>query len=366
MTKPDIKFELTREAALKNFLVMKRQNLNMQQLIESQADTPMYYGSEFRETSVLEPLLSKHPNWSHLKSILENGSNWKLEELDEEKRISDLLEALDFGNHKGASKQPELLKELLTKDVKYGYAFSVPIEKLPSIPGICDAPMNIQEQNSINKLGEIVSKERLTHDQSYKWGSDTSVNSRIKEEDLLPCVFGHALRRFINKVVAMRLKYPNHRILCSKIDFKSAFRRMHLSWETALRSTTLLPEDEIALIFIRLTFGGKACPSEWSCLSELVCDLTNAIISDEDWDPEVLFNRQSLELPVPEFLDDDEQIAEARELVFDIPVDDKGYADVFIDDLFATCVDLPNTDNARRLERAPLLAIDAVARPLLK
>lgn len=75
MSKPDITFELTKEAAHKNFLVLKKHKLNMQQLIESQADTPMYYGSEFRETQLLEPLLERHPNWTHLKSILENGSN---------------------------------------------------------------------------------------------------------------------------------------------------------------------------------------------------------------------------------------------------------------------------------------------------
>ena len=366
MSKPDISFEFNSEAAHKNYLTMKKHDFDMQRLIESQVNTPMYYGSEFRETKLLEPLLVRHPNWSHLKSILENGSDWNLEDLDEEQRKADLLEALEFGNHKGASEQPELLKELLLKDVAYGYCFLVPKYKLTSIPGVCVAPMNVQDQFSINEYGEIVPKERLTHDQSYKWGSGTSVNSRTKEEDLLPCIFGHALRRFINKVVAMRLKYPNCRILCSKIDFKSAFRRMHLAWKTALRCCTLLPDEDLALIFTRLTFGGKACPSEWGCLSEIVCDLTNAIISDEDWDPETLFNQQSLELPAPEFLDDDVPIAEARELVFDLPVDDKGCSDVFIDDLFAACVDLPESDNIKRLERAPLLAIDAVARPLLE
>eukprot|EP00956_Cyclotella_meneghiniana_P017221 scaffold27841_cov34-Cyclotella_meneghiniana.AAC.7 len=327
MSKPDILFELNSEAAQKNYLTMKKHDLDMQRLIESQANTPMCYGSEFRETQLLEPLLVRHPNWSHLKSILENGSDWNLEDLDEEKRRADLLEALEFGNHKGASEQPELLKELLLKDVAYGYCYTVPMNKLTSIPGICVAPMNVQAQFSINEYGEIVPKERLTHDQSYKWGSDTSVNSRTKEEDLLPCIF---------------------------------------AWKTALRCCTLLPDEELALIFTRLTFGGKACPSEWGCLSEIVCDLTNAIISDEDWDLEALFNQQSLELPTPEFLDDDVPIAEARELVFDLPVDDKGCSDVFIDDLFAACVDLPESDNIRRLERAPLLAIDAVARPLLE
>ena len=70
---------------------MKKHDFDMQRLIESQANTPMYYGSEFRETELLEPLLVRHPNWSHLKSILENGSDWNLEDLDEEKRKADLL-----------------------------------------------------------------------------------------------------------------------------------------------------------------------------------------------------------------------------------------------------------------------------------
>ncbi len=109
------------------------------------------------------------------------------------RKKEDLSEALEFGNHKRASKQAELLQELVTKDVEYGYCFPVPIKKLPLIPGVCVAPMNIQEQNSINKLGEIITKERLTHDQSHKWRSETSINSRTKEDHLLPCIFGHAL-----------------------------------------------------------------------------------------------------------------------------------------------------------------------------
>eukprot|EP00804_Cyclotella_cryptica_P002677 CCRYP_009579-RA/>CCRYP_009579-RA protein AED:0.58 eAED:0.60 QI:0/0/0/1/0/0/2/0/151 len=58
--------------------------------------------------------------------------------------------------------------------------------------------MNIQEQNTINELGEIVTKERLTHDQSYKWKSETSINSRTKDEHLLPCLLGQTLRRSLS------------------------------------------------------------------------------------------------------------------------------------------------------------------------
>ena len=42
--------------------------------------------------------------------------------------------------------------------------------------------MYIMAQNMINKFGQVVSKDRLTHDQSWKWGSGTSVNIRVRKE----------------------------------------------------------------------------------------------------------------------------------------------------------------------------------------
>jgi hypothetical protein len=63
-------------------------------------------------------------------------------------------------------------------------------------------------------------------------------------------------------------------------------------------------------------------------------------------------------------LPDDVEIAKARELVIDVPVDESGYADIYIDDTFAAVVNLPGSDNIKRLERAPLLAIHSIARPL--
>jgi hypothetical protein len=47
------------------------------------------------------------------------------------------------------------------------------------------APMNVAPQHSIDEYGNIIEKDRLTHDQSWKWGSETSVNSRVKDETYL-------------------------------------------------------------------------------------------------------------------------------------------------------------------------------------
>ncbi len=86
--------------------------------------------------------------------------------------------------------KPDLLLQLMLKDIHFGYCLPLPLAKAEKIPGILIAPMNIQKQNTINEFGRIIPKDRQTHDQSFKWSSGTSVNSRVKTEELLPCLFG--------------------------------------------------------------------------------------------------------------------------------------------------------------------------------
>jgi hypothetical protein len=214
------------------------------------------------------------------------------------------------------------------------------------------APVNIASQNTIDETGCIITKDRLTHDQSFKWGSGTSVNSRVNLHSLLPCPFGQALRCHFTAIIDTRRKYPGHQIFVSKIDYKSAFQRMHLSWITALRSCTQLSEDGIALLALRLTFGGRPCPSDWGSVSETVHDLANALMSDPNWDPDELFNPQSLEIPKIISLPNDVEIAKAKELVISVPATDKGSANVFIDDTFAHTLDLPNSGTSKGLREA--------------
>ena len=53
---------------------------------------------------------------------------------------------------------------------------------------------------------------------------------------------------------------------------------------------TQLPEYKLAIISLRLTFGGKPCPSEWCTLLEMVTDLANALLSEPNWDPDSLYS----------------------------------------------------------------------------
>jgi hypothetical protein len=123
--------------------------------LDAMQDTPLGYRSEFSMPSVLEPLFSKHPNWPRLRQCLTVGSDWVLDELSEEQRVSDLKEAIERGNHKGAVNDPEQLKKLVNKDVTYAYTLPIALDKVLSIPGICMAPVNIAPQNTIDEFGRI-------------------------------------------------------------------------------------------------------------------------------------------------------------------------------------------------------------------
>jgi hypothetical protein len=360
---------MTMEAAEKNYMIlMKKYRGSLKNALEDHDGSPLAMGSEFRPVEVLSKMYSGHPIWNRMVPVLTNGSSWPLESISEEMRMKDVKEAIEFGNHKGAKDMPELLASLVSKDVKYGYAMAFPLSKACSIPGILFAPMNIMHQNTIDESGRIIEKERLTHDQSFKFGgSGTSVNSRVRTEELMPCMYGACLRRLVNWACAARRKYPNTAIYASKVDVKSAYRRCHLNAETALQSCTQLSLDndnKLLLMFLRLTFGGAPCPNEWSTLSEPMCDLATTLQQDDRWDPATLASPSQSQVPKPKaYYKPDEPFGLGRELIVDIEVNPRGVNDIYLDDFISLTVDIQGTNNLERCAGAPLLAIAATARP---
>ncbi len=321
-TPPNFTFDLTCEAAKQNYmLLMHKHKGSLLASLESQRDLTVGYDLEFHNEATLYHLFARYPNWNRTTPILRNGSEWPLEPLDKNSRRTDVDKALTFGNHKGASLQPELLKQLVLKDVHYGYCLLLPLGKATKIPNILIAPMNIQKQNMIDKFGWIVLKERLTHDQSFEWLSGTSVNKRVITEELLPFMFGSCIRRIVHWAVTARRLYPNLPILASGINFKFAFQRMHLNAATALQTCTMLPKFEILLMWLRLSSGGKPCPYMWGVFSETICDLANAILLNKDWDLSNLFAPNQPLVPPRALLDNDIPFGEGAELIVDIPID---------------------------------------------
>jgi hypothetical protein len=304
---------------------MKRHNLDLGAAIQVQSKSPVGYSFEFWKPSVLASLLSNHPLCASIKAILDNGSQWQMDPITKEERIGNVDEALKFGNHKGATSQPDLLLQLVSGDVKYGYARPLPIDKVSQIPHICMAPLNIQVQWRINELGEIVKKDSLTHNQSFVWkNSGTSVNSQSNPSSLQKCMFRKCLLRCINWTIAAQTKYPNCRIFAKKDNFKSVYRHCHLYWETALKTVTQIPSLQMILINLRLTFGGKLCPNFWCTMSELMCYLTAAIMHNDEWDPAKHFGQNQHCVPPARWQDDSIPFSKRHKLIINIEINPRG------------------------------------------
>jgi hypothetical protein len=105
-----------------------------------------------------------------------------------------------------------------------------------------------------------------------------SVNSRVEKDKLMPFYFGKAIKRLINWAVTARRKYPNKRILTTKLNIKAAYRQCHLNAAMAIQTCTQLPPKGLALMMLQLTFGGAPCPTEWGSIAESICNLANKIL----------------------------------------------------------------------------------------
>jgi hypothetical protein len=112
---------------------------------------------------------------------------------------------------------------------------------------------------------------------------------------------------------------------------------------------------------LRLTFGGAHCPFEWGVISEFICNLAMAILLNKNWDPNELHAPNQDEFPEPQFFHDDTFFGKGRELIVKVKVNKFGIHNIYIDDLISPGLDLPNLDNHKRLECAPLLAMDICA-----
>ena len=93
----------------------------MTRTISANTNSNISYGSEFRTVEVLEPLLHKIPLRKAVSEILVKGAKYPLERINNSRRISDLEESLQQGNHQAAKKESSILTKLIQKDVNAGF-----------------------------------------------------------------------------------------------------------------------------------------------------------------------------------------------------------------------------------------------------
>ncbi len=326
----------------------------------AQANTPLKYGSEFKPFQLLQELLHNHPLWLHTSEILTRGATFPLHPMSEHDRKQDTEFFIHRGNHKSALNNIQKVTDLLNEDISRGFALILPLEATQVLQNISISPLGCQDQWSINENGEFITKHRLTHDQSFPGPSGFSTNTRVITEHLPNCKYGHCLKRLINYIASLRLRHPETPIFLSKFDFDAAYRRCHLAPESALESCCIL--DTYLIISLRLTFGGSPCPNLWEAVGEPICDIANELIHNSQWNHLTLYDDISLQLMVPKRLPPDLPFQKALQLAVDIPIDDLGKGDIYIDDSIFVTPDIGN--NIERVAKAVPLAINTVARPV--
>ena len=246
MIDPEFKFDTSTEAASFNWNLLSSNNFNLESILNRRVRSATSYGSEFKSTADLEPLLQFHPRWPILKEKLENGSLFPLAQVSEVERSNDLEAAFTRGNHKSAQKNTDFLAKAIKKETKKGWLLCLPEDKYNQIPGLCLSPMGVAEQLGVTASGEFEPKLRVTHDLSFPGAySNESINSRVLKEELEPCMFGHAFIRIIHYIVKTRSRFPDKKIWIRKEDLKSAYRRMHVNAKTSLKSAIRMKVDEI-------------------------------------------------------------------------------------------------------------------------
>lgn len=85
-------------------------------------------------------------------------------------------------------------------------------------------------------------------------------------DQIPPCEFGMALRRFLHMIHKARLDHPTTKIYLLKTDLDSAYRRMHVNPSIALKQVSII--GKIAYISCRLPFGSSPAPALYSVMSD--------------------------------------------------------------------------------------------------
>ena len=174
-------------------------------------------------------------------------------------------------------------------------------------------------------------------------------------------MFGFTLLRIIHQIVNLRKHFPQKIIWIRKEDFKSAYRRVHVTAETAVRTAVRVRVNRIDMILIslRLVFGGASCPSEFCVISDIVTDTINDLLLCKNWDHKKIKSKFVDIIPKAKRLDEKIEFAQAKDITVNIPLEIHGKADSFIDDIITVAVDIG--DNRARIEAAPCTVLHAIA-----
>jgi hypothetical protein len=80
-SKPLFAFELSLEAANKNFILLTcKFGGDLSKALLAQSNSSLGYGSEFKSIETLKLIFRNLPSWSRMKQVLTHGSKWPLQQ----------------------------------------------------------------------------------------------------------------------------------------------------------------------------------------------------------------------------------------------------------------------------------------------
>lgn len=358
---PPFTFEMSDEAAIKNLQVFKSNNFDLESVINSAPASICKQGSEFRDETILEGLLGKHTNWKEIRSIIYDGaSNHLTHEPRDQDRLLENAALVLYNNHKGARDNPGVIMSSIEDDVNKGYAIMLPKGAELVIPGSMICPVGAVTQKTLDEAGHVTCKARLTHDQTFTRLEDSeSVNKLTNKLKFIGLCYGWCFLRIVAQAIEMRRAYPNTRIIVIKGDFKSAYRRIHYLAKAAVQC--MVSWMGYIFMWLRLSFGGSACPSCWCVVGEAMVDLANDLLLNQDFKVDSIVSRYFESILDSEYLSDDIPFGFALPTVTRPPTREQGTIDIFVDDMIGICVDIDQ--NPRRMCQAMLASVDGCCRP---
>ena len=98
--KPIFSFRREHESEDRNSKTLTAFKGDLDTEISAQKYSPVNYGSEFRDTAALEKFFSYHEDRTNIINIIQQGSLYHLNSIEEETQKSDLDAMILRGNHK--------------------------------------------------------------------------------------------------------------------------------------------------------------------------------------------------------------------------------------------------------------------------
>ena len=115
----------------------------------AQNDSPVNYGSEFRDTAASAKIFFCHEDRTKIINIIQQGYRYHLNPIEEETPKSDLEAMIIRGNHKSPHLElnSAALYKAISKDIDHGWALPLTIKSLQNIRNAGVVPLWIVENS---------------------------------------------------------------------------------------------------------------------------------------------------------------------------------------------------------------------------